>query len=61
MAEYNGFRLKTEGMSWARAKELWGSSYHNVVNEPLQLHEDGDLPYLHYIMFDPLHVIKIGK
>ena len=60
MADYNGFRVRTEGMSWTRAKEF-GSSFHNVTSMPIQLHEDPDLPYLHYIMFDPLHLIKLGK
>ena len=57
MAAYNAFKLRTEGMPYDKAKEL-GSEYFNVTREPIRLHEDGDLPFLHYLMFDPLHCIK---
>ena len=44
-------------MPWKRAKDF-GRDFNNVVKEPLLLHQDGDLPYLMYLMFDPLHCIK---
>ena len=57
MADYNGFKLRTEGMPWEQAKEH-AKDFNNCVREPIRLHENGDLPFLHYIMFDPLHCIK---
>ena len=60
LRDYNGFRAETEGMNWERAKEY--AKFHNsVVREPLQLHPNKDLPYLHYLMIDSLHTIKLGR
>ena len=59
LRDFNGFRAMTEGMSWDRAKEF-AKNYNSVVREPLQLHQDKDLPYINYIMIDPLHTIKLG-
>ena len=60
MRDYNGFLVRTEHMTWDKAKD-YAKFHNNVVRAPLQLHEDKDLPYLHYIMLDPLHTIKLGK
>ena len=59
-AYYHAFQHKTEGMDWKQAK-TFGSQFMNVTKMPIQLHPDGDLPYLEYLMFDPLHCIKLGR
>ena len=41
MADYNGFKLRTEGMPWEQAKD-YAKDFNNCVREPLRLHEDGD-------------------
>ena len=58
---YNRFRTLAGGMELEKAREKYGKLCFSVVNEPIQLHHDPDLPYLHFLAIDPLHTIKLGK
>ena len=44
-----------------KAKEKYGKECFNVVNEPIQLHHDPDLPYIYFLAIDPLHTVKLGR
>ena len=59
-AYYNRFRDRTDGMAWESARKH-GIDCFSVVRDPVQLHTDPDLEYIHYMAIDPLHTIKLGK
>ena len=48
-------------MEMDKAKEKYGKECFNVVNEPIQLHHDPDLPYIYFLAIDPLHTVKLGR
>ena len=58
---YNRFRTLADGKNWEYAKEKYGQQCFSVIQEPIQLHHDADLAYIHYLAIDPLHTIKLGK